>query len=400
MLKKSATFYIDSFRGLSLEIWLLSLVTLINRSGTVVILFLTLYLTEQLGFSKGDAGFIAGAYGVGSLAGAYLGGWLTDRFGYYKIIVGSLILVGFLFFSLIYFTSFWPLTIMLAITSMVGDAYRPAGMAALSAYSTPENRTRSLSLYRLAINLGFAVGAGGAGILADAYGYNWLFYIDGITCILAGIVFVLYLKNKIEEEDKDVNEELPILKSAYRDYWYLGYIAFLMLNTIAFLQLFSVIPIFCREELLMDEGQIGLLMTINGLLLFVLEMPIVHYLVQKKQTMQSIVWGVVLIGLGYLSFNIFGFHYWVALLYILFITIGEIINFPFATAVALERSTPRNRGQYMGLYSVLWSFSAIVGPVIGLNIVEDYSFTHLWYFAAGICGIATIGLLFLQKKQM
>ncbi|MFK7934758.1 MAG: MFS transporter [Saprospiraceae bacterium] len=399
MLRNSALYILDSFRGLSREVWLLSLVTLINRSGTVVILFLTLYLTEELGFSKGDAGFIAGSYGVGSLAGAYIGGWLTDRFGYFHIIVASFILVGLLFFTLIHFTSFWPLSIMLGLTSLVGDSFRPASMAAISAYSTEENRTRSLSLYRLAINMGFAVGAGGAGWLAGAYGYEWLFYIDGITCIAAGIVFLLLLPNRLEAVD-EATEQKPILKSAYQDNWYLGYIFFLMLNTIAFVQLFSAFPVFCRQELGLLESDIGLLMTINGIMLVVLEMPIVHYLVERKQTMNSIIGGVVLIGLGYLCFNIFGFTYFSALLYIGFITLGEIVNFPFATSVALERSTPGNRGQYMGLYGALWSFAAIIGPILGLNIAESYGFTELWYFLGVICALGTTGLLFLRGAQV
>ena len=399
MIRKSALYFIDSFRGLSREVWLLALVTLINRSGTVVLLFLSLYLTKELGFSKGDAGYIAMGYGVGSMAGAYLGGWLTDRFGYYRIIVGSFLLVAVLFCSLVYFTTFWSLTIMLGITSMVGDSYRPASMAAISAYSKEENRTRSLSLYRLAINLGFSVGAAAAGWIAGAIGYEWLFYLDGITCFISGLAFIALLPNRPEEVENKPQSEEPIRESAYQDRWYLAYILFLMLNTIAFIQLFSAFPVFCREELGLVESDIGLLMTINGIMLVVLEMPIVHYLVERKQAMNSIISGVVLIGFGYLCFNIFGFNYFSALLYILFITLGEIVNFPFATSVALERSNPNNRGQYMGLYGILWSFSFIVAPALGLNIAETYGFTELWYFLGVICALGTIGLLFLQKKR-
>lgn len=38
--------YINTFRGLSQEVWWLALITLINRAGTMVIPFLSLYLTE------------------------------------------------------------------------------------------------------------------------------------------------------------------------------------------------------------------------------------------------------------------------------------------------------------------------------------------------------------------
>ncbi|MEL7022004.1 MAG: MFS transporter, partial [Bacteroidota bacterium] len=280
--------------------------------------------------------------------------------------------------------------------------YRPASAAAISAYSTSANRTRSLSLYRLAINLGFAVGAAGAGAIAGVFGYHWLFYIDGITCIAAGIAFWKLLPNRKETATTTQEEQTTIavgsLNSPYKDRWFLSYLLFLGFNCVAFFQLFSTFPIYCKTELGLTESDIGLLMTFNGILLVALEMPIVHYLVERRQDMNSIIGGVILVGLGYLCFNIFGFNYTSALIYIACITLGEIINFPFATSVALERSTVHNRGQYMGLYGVLWSFSTIISPVIGLNIAENYGFTELWYFLAIFCGVGTIGLLFLRQQ--
>lgn len=400
MLKNFANYYLDSFRGLSREIWILSLITFVNRSGTVVILFLTLYLTQELGFSMGDAGIIAGCYGVGSLIGSYIGGILTDKIGYYRIVLGSQILVGLLFLILLSFTDFYVLCGMVMLTSAVGDSYRPASMTAISAYSKPENHTRSLSLYRLAINLGFAGGAGAAGVLAQHFGYHWLFIMDGVTCITSAILFGLFLKN-IAPSDSNPKEDTtaPPERSVFADTWYIFFLFFLLFNSIAFVQLFSAFPVFCRDVLSMTEGQIGVLMTMNGLLLVVIEMPIVHYLVNKKADMESIIWGVILIGLGYLGFNLFGFYYWVAVYYMVMISLGEILNFPFANSLAMARSTVRNRGQYMGLYSMLWSASSILGPWIGLKIAEDFGFDYLWYFLGAICLVSTLGLAFLHTKQ-
>lgn len=398
MFKNFTDFYLDSFRGLSREIWILSLITFVNRSGTVVILFLTLYLTQELGFSFGDAGIIAGCYGVGSLIGSYIGGILTDRIGYYHIVLGSQILVGLLFLILLSFTDFYILCAMVMLTSAVGDSYRPASMTAISAYSKPENHTRSLSLYRLAINLGFAGGAGAAGVLAQHFGYHWLFVMDGVTCIASAILFGIFLKNKPTTDNSD-NPSTPTQRSVFADTWYIFFLLFLLLNSIAFVQLFSAFPVFCRDMLQLTEGQIGFIMTMNGILLVIIEMPIVHYLVNRKADMESIIWGVILIGLGYLGFNIFGFYYWVAIYYMVMISLGEILNFPFANSVAMARSTVSNRGQYMGLYSMLWSASSILGPWIGLKIAEDFGFDYLWYFLGAICLVSTLGLIFLHTKE-
>jgi predicted MFS family arabinose efflux permease len=94
--------YQEAFSGLSKEIWLLSLVMIINRSGAMVLPFMTLYLTTSLHYSLTEAGTVMGAYGVGSILGAYIGGQLADRYGHYHIQLYSLLL-GAMFLVLLLF---------------------------------------------------------------------------------------------------------------------------------------------------------------------------------------------------------------------------------------------------------------------------------------------------------
>ena len=83
--------YLNTFRGLSKEVWWLALITLINRAGTMVIPFLSLYLTTNLHFSLDDVAWIMTAFGFGSLAGSWIGGKLTDKIGYYKLLFASFV---------------------------------------------------------------------------------------------------------------------------------------------------------------------------------------------------------------------------------------------------------------------------------------------------------------------
>ena len=105
-MKKLFKNYINTFKGLSKEVWWLSLITLINRAGTMVIPFLSLYLTKDLNFSLSDVGWIMSFFGLGSVIGTWLGGKLTDKIGYYKVMFVSLFLTGFLFVFLQYLTTF------------------------------------------------------------------------------------------------------------------------------------------------------------------------------------------------------------------------------------------------------------------------------------------------------
>ena len=391
--------YKESFSGLSADIWWLTIMALINRTGTVVIFFLSIYLTEQLHFTKIQAGIAFSCHGFGSVAGSYLGGILSDKFGYYKVMFWSLLSVGILFVIMMFIKQFEWFCIMMFITTTVGDSFRPASQVAIGAYSTPENHTRSLSLYRMAINLGFAVGAGGAGFIAGWFGYHWLFIIDGGTCILAAFFLLWALKEKEEVlSDKDEAEKI-IKRSVYQDHWFLMLIGFLLLGAIAFMQLFHTFPLFCREELLFSEEQIGALFTFNGLLICIIEMPLVFVLVKLKKEVSLIIWGTILFGLSYVCFNVLGFTPWVAILSMVFVSIGEIINFPFSNTLALQRSTVNNRGQYMALFSMMFSVAFIIAPMLGMYLIENFGYTVLWNVMGMLCGVSAFGLLILNKKR-
>ncbi len=58
LLAKAYRFYIGSFHGLSREIWILALITFVNRAGSMVVPFLSLYLTKDMGLSLEQVGWI------------------------------------------------------------------------------------------------------------------------------------------------------------------------------------------------------------------------------------------------------------------------------------------------------------------------------------------------------
>ena len=268
--------YLNTFRGLSKEVWWLALITLINRAGTMVIPFLSLYLTEDLEFSKPQVGWIMSAFGLGSVAGSWLGGKLTDKIGYYKVMVRSLLSTGILFIALQFLNTFATLCVGIFLVMLVADMFRPAMFVALSAYSKPENKTRSVTLIRLAINLGFSAGPAIGGLIITTLNYSGLFWVDGITCILATLVLGLVLNPKKTKVQDDIIVENP--ESAYHDKAFIIFLLAMFLFGFIFLQYFSTMPIYYREDHVLSEIEIGLLLGANGLFIFLLEMPLIKWL--------------------------------------------------------------------------------------------------------------------------
>ena len=141
MFKSGFQQYINNFRGFSREIWILAIVTFINRAGVMVVPFLTKYLNENLHFSLSEVSSIMVGFGLGSVCGSWLGGKLSDKIGFYKIMIFSLSVSGIVLVLLQYITSFWGLTIGLFVLMLIADMFRPAMFVAIGAYAKPENRT-------------------------------------------------------------------------------------------------------------------------------------------------------------------------------------------------------------------------------------------------------------------
>lgn len=387
--------YIDSFKGLSKEVWWLALITLINRAGTMVIPFLSLYLTQNLGFALDNVGTIMTCFGLGSLIGTWIGGKLTDLIGYYKVMLISLLLSGILFIGLQFLESFYAICGGIFMLMIVADAFRPAAFVALIAYSRPENKTRSVTLIRLAINLGFSAGPALGGIIITTIGYAGLFWVDGITCIAAGLL-LLYILNPKKAKVMDYQENLNPT-SAYKDPVYLIFIVAMILFGFAFVQYFSTVPIYYSKAYELSELQIGLLLALNGLLIFAFEMPLIKYTEGKPWSkIAYMIGGFILVGLSFLALNLFS---WIGILIVgmLLLTMGEMIAFPFSNAFAMERSKNGNKGEYMALYSIAFSISHVFAHNFGMRSISDYGFDFTWYAIVLICVLGILLLLLLKK---
>jgi|TARA_B110000902_G_C14242409_1_gene562935 predicted MFS family arabinose efflux permease len=391
--------YISTFKGLSKEVWWLSLITLINRAGTMVIPFLSLYLNKNLNFSIPDIGWIMSFFGLGSVVGTWIGGKLTDKIGYYKVMFVSLILTGIFFVLLQYVTTFKGFCAGIFLVMLVADAFRPAMFVALSAYSKPENKTRSVTLIRLAINLGFSAGPAVGGFIITGIGYQGLFWIDGVTCALAAVLLLQILHPKKVKTQDEVKVENPV--SAYKDrpFW-IFFIAMFIFGFV-FLQYFSTIPLYYKDAWFLSELEIGLLMGFNGFFIFIFEMPLIKWLENPKNSkIKLVAIGLFLVAISFIVLNMSS---WVGILLVgmLLMTVGEMIAFPFSNAFAVERAKKGNQGEYMALYSIAFSLSHIFSHNIGMQMIDKFGFEFTWNAITifALLGVAILFLLILMLKK-
>lgn len=399
MFRNTFLAYKNSFRGLSPEVWWLALITFINRAGTMVLPFLTLYLTKELQFSLAQVGWIMSIFGVGSLIGSWLGGKLTDKIGFYSVMFWSLFISGLMLISLQFITTFTGFSIAIFLTMLVADMFRPATYVAVKAYSKPENQTRTLTLVRLAVNLGFTFGPFLGGIIIALVSYKGLFWVDGLTCIIAILLFKRVLKSKsaivkTPETGKDISTSSPL-----KDKSFMMLLVIVFIMALIFFQLFTTLPIFYRDVYGLSELQIGLFMALNGGLIFIFEMPIIHKLEETSiSKIKLITVGLLLFSL---SFFVLITVQWIGILLIsmILISFGEMFGFPFTNTFAISRATKGKEGKYMAMFTMAFSLAHIFSAKLGMYIVDVAGFNANW-IAMGILGILAVLLSIMLNKRI
>ncbi len=397
-LANAYRFYAGSFAGFSRPVWLLTFATFVNRAGTMVVPFLSLYLTKDMGLSLAEVGWIMSSFGAGSVVGSWLGGRLSDSIGYRAVMVGALVTSGLAFIGLQYVRGFLPFCAGVFVLMVLSDAFRPAMFVAIRSYAQPEQRTRAVTLIRLAINLGFSLGPALGGFIIAHGGFGGLFWVDALTCLGAALILGAGLP-RMDTGSTSAATEGALAASPYRDGPYLLFLFIVALISIPFLQYFSSVPLFYSQVHGLTEETIGLILGSNGLLIFLTEMPLVRFCDETRLGLHTIHrMSVPLIAASFALLNLVPT---VAFLWMgmLFMTVGEMLCFPFTNRMANERADRGRPGAYMALYTIAWSVAHIFGHSLGLNLIDLTGFGNIWWIFTAVL-LVCVGLLYLLERMM
>ena len=394
-MRPLVTIYREAYAGLSRDVWLLALVTLVNRAGTMVLPFLTLYLTQHLGFTASRAGIVVALFGVGSMAGSWLGGRLSDAIDPNRVQALSLVGMAAGFVVLTRLDEFLPIAVAVVVLATIGEAFRPALFVAVARSARPANRARSFALIRLAINVGMAIAPAAGGLLA-VRNYHLLFWVDAATCVAAAVL-VFSVIGPCPAPIATSTAGSP--RGARGPWTDLPFIAFLVLVFTlagAFFQLFSTFPLHLRELYGWRESSIGGLLAVHAGLVALVEMPLVRS-VEHRDPLRVAALGALLVCTG-LAVVPLGPPGWVAVLSMLLWTFGEMLALPMSNAVVAERADGAATGRYMGAYTLSFSAALVVAPALGTAVWEHLSPATLWV-AIGVLGpLLAVGFAAVSRR--
>lgn len=403
--------------------------TLVNRAGSFVLVFLTLYISEDLKHGIPFATLCIGILGMGSLIASLVGGQLADQIGRRFVMLTSLFGGATMLIVMSFLRDKISLAIAIFVFALLNEMYRPAAAAMISDLVSPKQRPLAFGLMYIAINLGFAISPPIGGFLAT-YSFAWLFWGDGATTTLYGIIIAVFIvetrprvrrrgfpvipvddrSSEVTPEEADLEPStskaampqayanVPIGVAARRilsDSTFLLFCLAMLLITIVFMQALSTLPLY-MQSCGLDKSKIGFLLAINGIMIFTLQLPMTHML-SRFNRMSVIAAGALIIGVGT---GITGFAgvWWAFALTIATWTFGEMMQAPFANSVVSDLSPPELRGRYMGLFNMSFSAAIMIGAPLGGAILGRYGGQTLWTCCFGLAMVSAMLQLVIHRR--
>ena len=395
MIQSTLQRYRAAYSGLPREVWLLAIVLFVNRAGTMVLPFMTLYLTSQLRMSEALAGRLISVYGLGAVCGAYLGGRLASKYGAIRLQTVCMFLTAPAFCLIPLGNSWTSIAAILFCLSVVAEAVRPANAAAVTQFTTPDNRMRAFALQRLAANLGFSFGPAVGGVLAE-FDFNLLFVVDALSTFAAGIALLSFFRMKRVERPAAAAEAPIVHVSPLRDGVFVTLLLLLLVSMIVFTQFGSTYPLFLRDHFGMDKPMIGLMFAVNTTVIVAVEMLLLDA-IKHWPVVRTIGWGCFLFCLGW-GILPFGQTAAYAVLAMLIVTVGEMLSFAMSTGFVANRSGPGGESAYMGWYMVMFAVASVFGPALG-GAIYQVNPNAVWYVGLAVGVLVLIGFQLLALRM-
>ena len=380
--------------GLPRALWVLAAATLVNRSGTMFLPFLILYLTKDMGVTPSAAGGVFALFGLGALVAGPFAGRFADRFGPVRMMRLSLAASGLLLCIVPLARTLPAIATLTLLVALAGEAFRPASLSVISHLAAPEQRKPAFALQRLAVNLGMSVGPAVGGFLA-AVSWPALFLADGVTSLLAAATLLLWFPRDVSFPSARPPGAAPSRREGLRDPVLVYFLLALLPVAIVFFQHESSMSVYVVRDLGFAVWIFGLLHTVNTLLIVFLEVPL-NLAMAHWPHRRALALGATLVAAGFGALA-FARTLPAVVLTIVVWTFGEMVLLPAMSSWVADVSPPESRGVYMGLYTMAFNVAIVVGPPLGTTLLERGGGRVLWLtmLALGLLSAA----LFARVKE-
>jgi len=372
------------------------LIVSVDVLGLTIILPLLPFYAEKFGASPAVVGLLVSTYAFCQLIAGPILGRMSDHAGRRPLLLVSQLgtFIGFLILA--YANALW-----IVFLSRIIDGLTAGNLSLAQAYisdvTEPQDRAKSFAIIGIAFGMGFLIGPGISGYLAQ-FSYQYpIFAAAGLSATSILATYFLLPSTKPAAGDAATPRKFTVLDwGNYLRYFRQPGLASLLWQFLAFTMVFAMyitgFPLFAERRFEWQghpfgPKEVGYVYAYLGLLGVILQGGLIGWLVKVFGETALVRAGFLVAALG---FGALGFTHGIPLLLLVsaVASSGTGMVRPALTSLITQKAGRSEQGVVLGLTQSLNSIAAIVAPAIA-GLLIDHSLLATWaMLAAVISGLA------------
>jgi MFS family permease len=381
--------------------WVLVGASFVDTIGrTAMMPFFALYVTQRFHVGMTEAGVLFAIFSVAGFFGNMIGGALADRLGRKAIILFGLVVSALSSLAMGLVNSLHAFYLLAALVGVLSDVAGPAHGAMVADMLPEEKRAEGFGVLRVGANLAWIFGPTLGGLLA-IHSYLWIFIADSISSVITAIIVYRLIPETRPKARAEGHHES--LAQTFRGYGTpLGdrpFVAFLVVSALmnlVYLQLYSTLSVYLRDQHGISPREYGMLMSMNALTVVIFQFWLTRRL-RPYRPMALMAAGAALYMIGFSMYGFVG-ALWLFAVAMILITFGEMIVIPTAQGLVSRLAPEDKRGRYMAVFGLSWGISSTIGPWGAGVILDNYNPNWVWYLCGILSAVAIGGFLVLDLR--
>ncbi len=347
-----------------------------------------------------EVGILFALNGGATFIGSMLGGALADHLGRKSVILVGLVVSALASLGMGFANRLEVFYLLSILAGLFSEAAGPAHQAMITDLLPEEKRADGFGIMRIATNVTMAIGPALGGLLA-AYSYLSLFLADTITSLITALIFYHLVEETYHqhqetgtEQPQNFRQSLKGYVNVLRDGAFMAFVFISIISVTVYIQMYSTLSVYLRDVHGVPEQGFGIIMSMNAAMVVFLQFVITRK-VSKWPAMLVMALGSLLYAIGFSMYGLVN-AFWLFMLAMVIITLGEMVTIPVAQAVVSKFAPEDKRGRYMAIFGISWMLPSSAGPLLAGMIMDNADPRWVWY-AAGILGIlAALGYIALH----
>ena len=379
-------------RGQPTSIQILILGTLINNFGNLIGPFMVVLLIQKLHFETTFVGRIVSMFGLLVVASISVGGYLTDRIGRRKTLLLSLFGGGCAALLLGFSEGRGSFLVLLAAFALLTELFRPASLALFADLVPEESRLQVLATVRVAVNVGLTLSMVVGGILVDL-NWKWLFWIDGTTTVLYGIIVFVSIAEPVHRAKASPAYVPSARTSPWTNFSFLVFLVGSLFYGIVYATHLTVLPLIVTQHAKLSSSFLGLLLGYSCALCIVAEVWVTKR-TGGYPTLWIIALGSSLVALGLSLSGYFLNEAWLFLMVTVW-SLGEMLTVSRLMQFAANYAPSEYRGKFLGAWQSTIRFATVLSPIIFLSLYQGNNLMRVSWAIGGTGVIAVLSFSLL-----